>query len=471
MKVKGEKFHLTIENLGESLAIPKDKGLDSSIKERFGFSESFKANEIQRKVQGQLAFDSNGNSSLVPKPEDFYLFPFRLISATTVGAGSWKATDFSDENVLKKAVSLMSGKPAYKNHDLRIGSDIGTIGQCQFVPKKGDIPAGIDGPYVIDSVINPDLCRKMLSPVSPIQSSSVTVIFDWEASHEFENENDFYWHLGEMIDGTMVRRIVTQIHDFVESSLVYLGADPYAKMKDKNGNYINIDRSSILSNSKFDDDKTKDIYSEEKKYFVINSFVKENLLDLRKEFMGKENFPNENNPQKIDDMLKKELAQFLGCTEEEVTLDKLKTLSFLPATELETIKKKAGDLEAVVVEKETDIQTLNQELTSVKTERESLKAIGEVGTTYISKLREEAKSSYSKTVMGKVDEVIILEIEKSSDVASLEAKIKLFNGKLIQDFACSCDSCGSNKISFRSSEPDDVSKKAPIRTTHLSEQV
>lgn len=466
MKVKGEKFQLTIESTGEPLAIPNDRGLDRRIKEKFGFDASFNAAMTARKGQGKFDFDPT-KQALIPKPEDFMLFPFRLISATIVGGGTWKATDFSNEKVLKKSVPMLSNKPAYKNHDLRIGSDIGSIGTCEWVSASEKVPGGIDGPYVIDSVLNGDLCRKMLSPTSPIQSSSVTVMFDWEASHEFENENDFYWHLGEMVDGSMVRRIVTNISDYVESSLVYLGADPYAKMKDKEGNYINIDRSSILSNSKFDDDILKDYYQSEKKYIIINSFVKENLLDLRKGFLLEDKNPT----LELDIMFKTELAKHLNISEEELTIEKIKSFSFLPASEVETLKGKVTTLEASAITKETEVATLTASVETLTTERDSFKANAELGVSYIARLRKEAKESYSKTVGGKPVAAIEAEIEACADIATLEAKISMFHGKLITDFKCTCEACGSDKVSFRSSEPDGEKQPLYKRTVHLSEQI
>jgi len=174
-------------------------------------------------------------TDITPKPEDFLEVPFRLISATIVGGGTWKATDFSNTAILKKSTSLLDGVPLYKDHETDLDNWVGLVNGVKwtgaFKDVSGvDVPAGIDGIVAIDIKTNPKVARGVAA--GAIYSNSVTVEFDWEMSHTYENEWDFLNKLGTIGgDGKMIRRVVTAIHNYHESSLVWLGADPFAKVK------------------------------------------------------------------------------------------------------------------------------------------------------------------------------------------------------------------------------------------------
>jgi len=202
-----------------------------------------------------------GLENAIAKPEDFIAFPFRHLSATIVGAWSWKATEFT-EAVLKAAVPLLKHKPACVNHNLEISNIIGLNGEAVWSPafkQNGiTIPGGIDAPIWVDGKMHQDITRKLSGfPVPHIQSVSVTVVYEWEPSHTFVNrEGDedewmFESRIGTMVDGSMVRRIATKIEDFYETSLVFLGADPFAKIFNDKGELINVEKSGIVGKQNF----------------------------------------------------------------------------------------------------------------------------------------------------------------------------------------------------------------------------
>jgi hypothetical protein len=63
-----------------------------------------------------------------------------------------------------------------------------------------------------------------------IHSASVDVIFEFEKSHP--DLEDFYYHLGETINGKFVALVATKILSYGEISLVWQGADGFAKRLD-----------------------------------------------------------------------------------------------------------------------------------------------------------------------------------------------------------------------------------------------
>lgn len=177
-------------------------------------------------------------------PEDIYLVPFRLISATTVGSGTTQSTTFP-EDVLRQAVNKLVKKPVYIDHSYTVEDAIGTVENAvftnSFIQEGVAVPAGIDGMLAINTGTSKGLDMAKLIEQGALCSNSVTVQFEWEPSIDVEDEWQFWENLGRTIDGREVTRNVTNVLDFHETSIVTLGADPYAKKIDANGNLINID--------------------------------------------------------------------------------------------------------------------------------------------------------------------------------------------------------------------------------------
>ena len=179
-------------------------------------NENFKEHHAQLKQDFLKSKNLNeeinlslGEISPLVEDGDIHSFLFRQLSATIVGGGSWKATDFSDEKMLKKGMRMLENKPIYLNHDMYVGNEVGYVGKPKWTAayknsQGKDIPAGIDASMNVDGVLYPEIVRKLSGSVPLIKSSSVTVLFKWEASHEFASEWDFYSAIGSTAnDGRM----------------------------------------------------------------------------------------------------------------------------------------------------------------------------------------------------------------------------------------------------------------------------
>lgn len=419
----------------------------------------------------------NYDMPLVPVQEDFFFFPFRLISKTIVGAESYKCTDFSEGSVLKNSVPKLSGVPAFLNHEQRVGREVGVIGQTKWdnggytheqTAKK--VPPGINGPYVIDGKLYPDLVRKLSAPISPIQASSVSPIFEWEASHEFENEGDFFWHLGEIIDEEMVRRIVKEIVSYEESSMVWMGADPYASILDDDGKVVNIDKSSAFARNKFSKDKNLSKYDSGKRYYVFDSLNPEKFLHLSKssEKPKPENFI-------MDEEVLALLATMFGTTADKIKAKEFKKADLekfiaKPITEFNTIKANSENFERVQTElaaekkKVTDLTAevgqLKTEKSTLETEKTTAAPLVKIANDVLTASRDEAKRMYVIFSKGKPEKAIEDELAAETDLSKLDAKIKMFGGKAITEFGASCSKCGSTEVNFRSSKPKEKEHQA-----------
>ena len=465
MKAEGKATLSLFHELSEA-----DRGVQDKAAKEMLSREGFEAlNDIE-----------SSDFPIIPVREDFHFFPFRQLSATIVGGGGWKATDFSNEKVLKASAGLLEGKPAYLNHRIIVGEDVGHIGDVMFrkayTNTNGDkIPSGIEAPFVIDKILQPKLVRKLSSPVSPIKSSSVTVFYDWEASHDFEDTNDFFWHLGEVIDGEMVRRIATDIIDYNESSMVWLGADPFAGMLDEKGQVINIDRAAQFSKHPNNPFKENRNYDSGKKYYVFDCFDQEHLLHLNKSFQS---FTKEN---ETHNTMNKQLLEFLAA-QFNTTVEAIEKGTFtaeqakkFKVTETEAfnlmktnsegftgLQSEKTTLEAKVTELEAEKVTLSDEnktLTGEKTTLQDFKKENEnfakIGKTSLESAKEQAKKIYNSFANGKPDESILAELENETELGKLNTKIAMFGGKLAENFSAFCTKCESDEnVQFRSSSPE-----------------
>lgn len=444
----------------------------------------------------------------IPKEEDFLPFIFRHITATTVGAGTWKATTFN-EKVIKAARKLLEFKPAFVNHTLEIGNVIGVVGNAKFTPKfkakDGTlVPGGLDAPIWIDAKLHADLCRKLQAfPVPHIQSVSITVTYEWEPSHVFTDSsgNDDDWEferkIGHIIDDEMVTRIVTKIIDIFESSLVWLGADPFAKILDENGDPLNIEKSAIVGMSAFDKDPLIEMYKDNNRYFIAdNSFKKENSIYLREHITRNFEKSGKSTPRlttkktniKMEAVIQY-LSEFLGKPEDEITVDLIKGHLIKDKTEFNKLKAEAGKVEQLTADKNTAEESLTAETTAKETAEgqvadfekimphkdleefevplESVADFAKVAMTNLEDNRKEVLRQYKLTVEeGKENEAIVGVIKKatSEEIVGLAEQ---YGAKLLDGtFSATCTECGNgDNITYRSSqsegEADEPSEPEP----------
>ena len=436
---------------------------------------------------------------IVPKPEDFIEVPFRLLSATTVGAGTWKATDFSDEQMLKRSMELLIGKPMYKDHETDLDNWIGLVRGVSWEKSKEQngikVPAGINGLVAIDAKTNPKTARGVL--LGSIFSNSVTVEFKWEQSHDFESEYDFYDNIGTLgKDGKMIRRVVKEITNYHESSLVWLGADPYAKAITENGELKNIDYGSIYEYSKIGYSKTKratdrELSKEEVKEllqgnrkYTVSFAMDEKILPLVK---FSENKENKNDLVNMDKFIQAFIATFgkqLGITDEKPSEEQL--ISYLK--ELQLAKKdedsekakelltkvtelmkatdeKATDLEQFLKENQfvqaaklaeyeaasNQVSELTKKVETLTTEAQALKKDAEVGIKYRSAKKEEAIRLYKATVgVENVQQAVIDLFNKAEDEA-IDGLLAQYTKGATEKFSGTCADCGSHNFKFQSS--------------------
>ncbi len=465
---------LTLASNGTILLMPKStEKCDKIFHDMFGLDPIKRTVEFKMEADDKAQNGVTGNQKYKLQPEDIVRVPFRMLSATIVAGGSWRATDFSNEKVLRASVPLLSGVPAYQDHAQYGNYFIGSVETTIWAPKSGDIPAGINGIYQVDGKNNPKLASGLLMEPPAIRANSVTVEFQWEPSHELDSDDDFFNKIGTAgPDGKMVCRVVTKILAYYESSILFMGADPFASMLDDKGNPSHVDKGAVYSDMT---QYTKNLYEKEKKYFISCSFSKEpisltadsnqqsdmkdlitlikKLLNLKDdEAITKEHFAKVTmglndkgeievtlsegeSPEEAVTRLKGELV------EKEKTITSLSDSSQGDATLRELNKTYRSESET--------LQKANDKLELEAKQNEPMIALGK---TVLENKKKEVVDLYTKTVgADKADDAVIKLFNEAGSSEALDGLIKQYTKGVQARFHARCSACQSEEIEFRSS--------------------
>lgn len=357
---------------------------------------------------------------------------YRLISACIVNK-SWVPTDFSEPGLLEKSMPLLMGQSVFTDHNSSMNNVVGSVASVTWDQsfKQGDIvvPAGINGVLRIDAESNPKLARGILMDPPSVHSNSVTVTFAWKPSHAFKDLWEFYDKLGSYKDGEMVRRIVTHIESYHETSLVAHGADPFAQLISPNGklNHIYYAGSKYYGSTAknlegyhlFEEDTWKRT-SASISYDSISAFSEDQVPPVKPEpetTQYKEQ-PETKQPNKMDENLKL-LAVALSLQAQEPTLE---------------------DVKAGITSLQEQVKTLNEQLSKAKAE-------AAIGTAYLADVRKNTIELYQKLNAEKTDENILTMLNsENTNLETLKSFNKMFSTQLEEKFPMACQKCGSKDV-------------------------
>jgi len=467
-----KQLKLTLALQRNKLESPKDKEAFKAMAKSFGW---FGTNADMNKVTDE-------DIDVILNDKNYIRVPFRLLSATIVAGGTWRATDFTKKGVLKKSASLLEGVQAFINHDLDdVNNMIGKIEAVKFTKgftaEDGTVvPDGLDGVYKINTKLNTRIAAYVQD--GTIDSSSVTVQFDWEPSHKFEtndgnfDEWEFERAVGTIIDDEMVRRIATEITQYFESSLVFMGADPFAGKLDEEGKKINMDKTRVFSNEA---EFSASCYSKNKKYYISACLNQKFNAPLSSKIYGF----SHNEPPKEDEM-KKILAflaiKFGADLTEEQYLEKLEKVSLESLEEFSALKTKVADFEKintlekvegfegvegkVIVEAKeisetlTSLKTSTDKVTELNTTIEGNKDNVELATTLIDRTRKSALKVYKLSLGDDTEEEAKVKEIEEANFGDLEGLVTKYGGDLVGSFGISCPECETKITKLKSASDD-----------------
>lgn len=395
---------------------------------------------------------------LTPNADEFIEPVFRLLSATIVSK-NWNPTDFSQPGVLKASMRMLLGQTVNCDHSTDIGNAIGSVSQVMWQEGYRDgnfmIPAGINGVLKIDGKANPRIARGILMDPPSIHSNSVTVQFKWDKSHPGMDDRDFWDKLGTYDEkGNMIRKVVTEVVRYLETSLVSHGADSFAQKIGEDGKIINPEfaKRTWTSFAEYQEDTKKAYYFTDFKE-DINSYQENNDTPP--------NNINTNNPLNNNTM-NKELKEFL----EKLFGDNLLSLAEgqevsteLALSAVQSLVNSKKTLEASITNLTTEKNQLSEQITQKDAEIANLTAMATVGKNHIASLREEVVGNYKKLKGDKVDETIVTML--NAETTGLQTLISLnkdYKAQLEEKFPLTCSKCGSHDVTRSSSVVEDPKK-------------
>lgn len=408
---------------------------------------------------------------LTPKDEEFIEPMFRLLSSTIVSK-NWNPTDFGQNGVLKASMRMLLGQTVNCDHETNIGNAIGAVSQVMWQEEYKDgsftIPAGINGILKIDGKANPRIARGILMDPPSIHSNSVTVQFKWDKSHPNMSDQEFYEKLGTYdAKGNMVRRMVTEVVRYLETSLVSHGADSFAQKIGADGKIINptFAKRSWASYEEYRDDKSKQYFFYDTKTDLAHFNEDNNTPVSYNDNKGNQE-PNNNN---MNEELKKFLERIFGNG--YLTLAEGKEMDEEVAlAAIQELVTSRNSLQTTVNNLNTEKTSLTEQVSNLNAEVANLKEMAQVGKNHIASLRENAVATYKKLMGDKADETIVTMLNaETTGLVTLISLTNDYQARLEEKFPMTCADCGSHNVS-RASSQKESEDPAKNNTTQNSEK-
>lgn len=400
-------------------------------------------------------------SELTPKDEEFIEPMFRLLSETIVSK-NWNPTDFGQNGVLKASMKMLLGQTVNCDHETNIGNAIGAVSQVMWQESYKDgsftIPAGINGILKIDGKANPRIARGILMEPPSIHSNSVTVQFKWDKSHPQMEDNEFYRKLGTYDSkGVMVRRMVTEIVRYLETSLVSHGADSFAQKIGSDGKIINptFAKRTWASYEEYRDDKSKQYFFTDYKSDLTSYQEKDDTQGSFNDNDAKDNQSNEKNSM---NELQKFLESLFG--DNLLTLEEGKEMNQETVVAcIQSLVSSRNELQTSVDNLTTEKNSLTEQVTNLNAEVANLKEMATVGKNHIASLREDAVATYKKLMGDNADETIVTMLNaETTGITTLVSLTKDYQARLEEKFPLTCSKCGSKDVNRASSVTEDYTQ-------------
>lgn len=434
-----------------------------------------------------------------PAEGDMVVFPFRAITAAMMPG---ELIDFShnDGKALKASVRMLDNATMFKDHKRSVSDWVGKVQRTwwsdgeKIQGKKA--PPGIDVEGALDKVKEPDIVRGFHAGI--LKSVSVTLSFAWKKSHAKMTDDEFFDQMGQTVKDDVVRILPTKITKYFELSVVWEGADAYAKTLSKddddsfaprllkaayqpdNGSQYNIARSEdgdfdvvrsagntgspvILQRKKVDQSSRRGMTG----HIVSKKNVKykkggNSMNTLLEQICSVLSF------DESDDITPAALAEIV---ENFTKVNSEETASQIAAVEAQ-VTEVQGELETAQegFKSLTEIHTaLSDEHETLLVESEDLKQMAAVGDQYIADMRKDAIDSFRKIAalnVAGVDKTSTAAMSKQIETGGLDfvkACQQMYAAQLETAMPLACPKCGT-KMARRSSkelpvDPTDGSRK------------
>lgn len=391
---------------------------------------------------------------LKPNDEEFIYPLFRALSAVIVHKQR-NPVDFGIPGVLKASTKLLVGATVNPDHESHVvGNAIGSVRSTGWQEEtKTDggiiIPPGINAQFKIDGKSNPRIARGIMMDPPSIHSSSVTVAFMWDKSHNSYTDDEFFQKLGTYDkDGKMVRRMATKIKKYPEVSLVSHGADPFAQKINSNGQINNPRYAATSYNSV---EEIKELKAQKLFFFDYKVDLIENADDPT---IPGNSIDNKTQSDMNEFLIK--LAGKLGVAIANLPEQQLQEAVTAALTVALTAQTNAqAEVTQLTAQHTTEAAEIVR-LKVIETELIAFKAANPTAdevtrlkgfeTRMLTDARTRITQIYNKVTLNKPDAAITSMIANSTDMNALMALETQYNSQLETMYPLKCNKCSSTSI-------------------------
>ena len=369
----------------------------------------------QASLDRNSTFQPETREDLEPKEED-YIYPvYRALSQTTMEC---HCIDVRRPGVLEASVPMLIGQTVYTDHNWNVEGWIGAVQDAWWDDPEqsgSGLPVpGINARFKIDWKANPKIARGILMVPPALHSVSATFWFEWQPSHPDMDEQDFWYMLGEEVDGRQVLVEVTKIVAYDEISLVYQGAD--------------IDAKIITQEKEAESENTAALLSKHE--------------------------PQDGGEQ-MKELLEK-LQKTLSVDTEEAALTKALELAAVPP------------IDPAVLEAAKQIEKMGLSI-------QDAPALAATGVAYRERLTGDIERFAGLALCNEGEKLPegFVEAQTKGDIKQLESSVEIYRKMAEKKLPLTCQKCGSHDIAGRSSvekkpgEGDADQKKPALDLSHL----
>lgn len=409
---------------------------------------------------------------LNPKESDFIEPVFRLLSNTVVQQYH-NPIEFPAD-VLKASMKKLVGITVNVDHETALGNAIGTVKSVEwqesYKASGMTIPAGINAVLKIDGKSNPRIARGIMMEPPSIHSNSVTVMFTWVPSHPTLGEDEFYNKLGTYDEkGKLVRKVASDIMFYRETSLVGMGADPFAQKV--SGSKI-VNPTLAKSRKPVDSKALKD---EGQEFDAITIDWKNLDAETGTFTLGTFEIDVEEQNNKEMEQILLLLTTIFGLEEGSLTEDNYEETLNGIAQELTSLRESSDGEDEITIEGLTGMEVIANAIKELNTLKagipegrtlSTLVSMSTIGETALSDLRKETKRLYALSLKeGKTEDQNIINLIDTASFETVTSLHKQYNEASDDNLEFTCNKCGSHEVSRQSSKPSGDGDEHVEKTT------
>lgn len=355
---------------------------------------------------------------------DYIHVPFRALSACPVQGG---IIDFGYRNgqALKAAVGLFNGLTIFKDHDHTVDGWCGLTSGAYWDEITPGVPHGVNFMLDVDVKADPKVARGLLS--GALNAGSVTIKFDFEQSHPDMERDEFFMHLGDTVDGQVVRALVTEVIQCWEYSVVWQGADKFAKVIGDDGKIVT---PGVASNSLSLQQR------QEKPKMDLKALALLLGLSLG-DTVTEETLTAAVKAQNIN------ATALAAATTAKTTAE---TALATAQTELATTKTQVTELTNSVTKITGDLATSQTQATTLQVKVTELTPLAATGTAFLTETRSEALRLYN-LVEGATATEAMRTLINNSTLEVAKSFCASYKDRAEQVAPLKCTACGSANLS------------------------